>query len=68
MYHTPTLFPEGRRKNFTLCVPGAGCRKPFSSFISAHVPDYEVLEKGQGFPMYFYETLKKAEKWLIRIN
>lgn len=51
----PKLFPSPRHKNLAICIPGIGCRKAFSCFIANEIIDLELIEKGQCFPLYWYE-------------
>ena len=51
----PKIFPTQNTNNLTICVPGVGDRKGFSTIISRNVTDLELLEKAQCFPLYYYE-------------
>src|SRR5690606_38295393 len=55
VYQQPRLFPTPRHENVVICAAGSGANKPFSAFVTANVPDYELVSKGQGFPLYWYE-------------
>ena len=39
-------------KNLTLYVMGSGAKKSFSCLVTNIVPDYGLMEAGQGFPLY----------------
>ena len=55
VYQQPRLFSTPRHKNVVICAAGSGANKAFSAFVSASVPDYELVSKGQCFPLYYYE-------------
>ena len=54
-YQTPRLFPTPSHTNIVICVSGIGAQKPFSSLISNILPDLQVVDKAQCFPLYWYE-------------
>ena len=60
VYQQPRLFPTPRHENVVICAAGSGANKPFSAFVSSNVPDYELVSKGQGFPLYWYEHEDEA--------
>ncbi len=51
----PKLFPSPCHKNLAICISGIGCRKDFSCLIANEIIDLELIEKGQCFPLYWYE-------------
>lgn len=55
VYKIPQLFPTTKTKNLVICVPGAGDRKGFAVMIANELPDLELMEKAQCFPLYYYE-------------
>lgn len=52
------IFPKPQHKNLVICVSGVGSSKPFSCLITDHVPELQVLNNGQCFPLYWYEEEK----------
>lgn len=44
--------------NLVIQVSGIGCSKPFSCLISDCVPCLDTVEKGQCFPLYWYEEVE----------
>jgi predicted helicase len=58
-YLIPHYFPMPELENLVICLTGSGNRKPFSALISAFIPDLELLEKAQCFPLYTYEKVAK---------
>lgn len=55
VYQIPQIFPTKDAENFVICIIGRGATKPFCSLIVNTIPDYEMISKGQCFPMYLYE-------------
>jgi predicted helicase len=53
----PRIFPNSKLKNLVISVTGRGATKEFSALITDTLPDYEMISKGQCFPMYAYEKL-----------
>lgn len=51
----PKLFPTPETKNLLICLPGVGDRKGFAVMATNQLPDLEVFEKAQCFPLYYYE-------------
>ena len=49
------FFPSQQHKNLVIQLTGNGSSKPFSCLVTATLPDYEVISKGQCFPLYWYE-------------
>lgn len=54
VYQVPRLFPESDTENYVISVAGRGANKDFSAFMVNCVPDYELVSKGQCFPLYRY--------------
>ena len=54
-YQTPRLFPTKNHSNVLICVSGIGAQKPFSTFIANTIPDLQVVDKAQCFPLYWYD-------------
>ena len=52
---TPRLFPTSTLPNVAICVMGPGASKDFSAIATNILPDYELISKGQCFPLYLYE-------------
>ena len=50
-----SLFPSPNHKNLVIMVSGVGHQKPFASYITDTIPDLQVLDKDQCFPMYWYK-------------
>ena len=51
----PKLFPTPETKNLVICMPGVGDRKGFAVMVANQLPDLELMEKAQCFPLYYYE-------------
>ena len=51
----PSLMPTPRQRNVVISAAGVGANKAFSAFVTKALPDYEMVSKGQCFPLYWYE-------------
>lgn len=69
-YHRPfiespglwnSLFPNKEVKNLVIGVSGVGQQKPFSAIITDTISDLQVVDKGQYFPLYWYEENKAMQ-------
>ncbi len=54
VYQVPKLFPLSTVDNIVISVTGVGATKPFSALVTRKVPDLQLMDKGQCFPMYIY--------------
>ena len=54
VYQQPRLFPYGGAENLEICLPGPG-NSGFSCLIADSVPNYDMQQKSQCFPLYWYE-------------
>lgn len=59
LYQNKKLFPTRNSYNLIICVSGRGAQKPFSAFISNNIADLQIVDKGQCFPLYYYEEHQK---------
>jgi predicted helicase len=57
VYQMPRIFPDSTVKNRAICVIGRGATKDFCAFITDTLPDYEMISKGQCFPLKLFESL-----------
>ncbi|MGS0998938.1 DEAD/DEAH box helicase [Rhodanobacter sp. UC4451_H18] len=55
-YQMPRIFPVSDAKNLVIATTGRGSTKEFCAFIADHVPDLEMISKGQCFPEKLYDT------------
>ena len=51
----PSIFPSVNTPNLVIQVSGVGARSGFSSLMSNTLPSYDLIEKGQCFPLYLYK-------------
>lgn len=49
------IFPISPIENLAICITSTGTRKSFSALIVDQLPDLEIVEKAQAFPLYTYE-------------
>ncbi len=57
---TPKLFPTPEHDNIVISASGIGANKPFSALAMGFVPCLDSIEKGQCFPLYWYEIPKEG--------
>ena len=55
VYQLPRIFPKPGLENLGIAVDSRGSTKEFSVLITPILPDYEMISKGQCFPLYLYE-------------
>lgn len=55
MYQIPKLFPTPNHKNMCICMTGMGVSKDFTTIITNEIPDIQLQQNGQCFPLYYYE-------------
>lgn len=52
---TPNIFPDSNVENLVICVSGIGSRSGFSALITNTLPNLDLIEKAQCFPLRLYE-------------
>ncbi|EJF90368.1 DEAD/DEAH box helicase [Bartonella tamiae] len=57
----PRIFPDAQAENCVIAVSGSGAKNGFSAFISADIPDIQLMFNGQCFPLYLYEQEQAGE-------
>ena len=55
IYLMPLIFPTPDSENRLICIPGIGSKKKFSTLMIDTLPSYDLIDKGQCFPLYWYE-------------
>jgi predicted helicase len=61
----PSIFPnDGHVENLCIYTSGVGARTGFSAIITNIVPDLQLIDNGQGFPLYIYKD--NTENTLFR--
>lgn len=63
-YQMPRIFPNATTDNRVICVIGRGATKDFCAFISNILPDYEMISKGQCFPLKLYEKNSAQDEFI----
>lgn len=61
-YLMPKFFPSCNTKNLVIAVSGIGSRSGFSLIITNELPNHDLLEKGQCFPLYLYEEVTQDKQ------
>lgn len=51
----PKYFPSADYENLVICVSGVGARSGFSALITNTLPDLQVVDNGQCYPLYIYD-------------
>jgi predicted helicase len=51
----PKYFPCAESENLVICVSGVGARSGFSTLITNTLPDLQVVDNGQCYPLYIYD-------------
>ena len=64
VYQIPKVFPTADSENLVISITGRGSTKGFSSLITNHLPDLEMISKGQCFPLYLYEPIQTTDAWV----
>lgn len=59
------LFPGSGKANLVIGVSGVGQQKEFSPIITDIIADLQVIDKGQYFPLYYYEENTNQQKSLF---
>lgn len=62
VYRMPRFFPTKVHKNIVISISGMGARKQFCAIAAMALPDLELVEKGQCFPLYWYEKIEEEDK------
>jgi len=62
---TPSVFPSSMHDNKVIFVSGIGANKNFNVFIVDTPTSLDTQEKGQGFPLYWYEENKTTQMTLF---
>lgn len=59
------FFPDESFENILINISGVGSSKDFSALISNKYTSYDLLEKTQCLPLYYYEERQKQSKGLF---
>ena len=62
VYLMSKIFPTGKEKNLLICTSGVGSNRDFSVYIFDKIISLDAIEKGQCFPLYWYEDSQSAGK------
>ena len=55
------LYPLPEIENLVICLSGIGANKEFTALLTNKVPCLDMVEKGQCFPLYWYEETKQEK-------
>jgi predicted helicase len=56
VYQSPKIFGDGQVNNLAISVSGIGARSGFTALMVNSFVSSDMVEKGQCFPLYLYET------------
>lgn len=59
------FFPTSKHKNLVITLSGVGASKNFTTLISDKLISYDLLEKTQCFPLYYYEENLARQKGMF---
>jgi predicted helicase len=65
---TPKFFPNNNLQNLIICLTGITQQKEFSVLIIDCIPDVQVIQNTQCFPLYFYEETNSIQKGMFDID
>ena len=60
VYQMPQIFPSAKEQNRVICITGKGARSGFSALMVDAIPNLDMVEKGQCFPLKLYEKLETS--------
>jgi predicted helicase len=61
------MFPTPHHGNVYICASGTGARKSFSALVSSTLPDFQLNDNGQCFPLYWYEKFEGTADWQSKL-
>lgn len=61
-YQMPRIFPDSSVENRVICVSGVGARSGFSVLMCQTLPDIQLQENGQCFPLKLYESVINTDE------
>lgn len=59
------FFPTLEKENYVIALSGVGSSKDFATLISDKLTSYDLLEKTQCFPLYYYEENNATQKGMF---
>jgi predicted helicase len=59
-YRTAAVFPNGKT-NLGIHLTGPGAVVDFSCLVTANIPSFDAMEKGNCYPLYFYREQKESK-------
>ncbi len=57
----PQIFPNAKAENWVICVTGIGARSGFSALMVDAIPNLDMVEKGQCFPLKLYKKIESKD-------
>ena len=59
-YSTPRAFPKGKA-NIAINITGNAASTPFSALMISNIPDFQSMNNGVTYPLYFFEDSAKLD-------
>ena len=63
-----SIFPDSECENPVIQVSGIGAKTGFSTLMSDKLPELQIVENGQCFPLYLYENSSTSSDLLSSLN
>lgn len=58
----PKFFPNSDKLNVVISACGTGAKKEFSTLVTNATPDFQLMDNGQCFPLFWYEKPDDSAK------
>jgi len=65
LYQLPKIFPNNNSKNSVITVTGTGSQRGYSVFSSKYLPDIQLLQNCQNYPLYIYDNDQEEKNTLF---
>ncbi len=61
VYQMPKIFPHKKVNNRVIAITGVGSQRGYSTIMTDTLPDIQLVQNGQCFPLKLYESLNKDD-------
>jgi len=68
LYQIPKIFPDSNSENSVITITGVGSQRGYSVFSTMNLPDVQLLQNCQNFPLFLYNKEENDEKTLFKID
>lgn len=66
LYQTHRLYPLPKSQNMSIAISGVGARSGFSVLMCDAMPNLDLIEKGQNYPLKLYEEIDNDDDDLFK--